>query len=62
MHMEHLRPKDAAAFLGVGISTLWRWVRDGRIPKGIRLSERATVWRKSDLMSFIESASKRGKS
>ena len=51
-----LRAKDAAAFLAVGKSTFWRWAREGRIPPGIRLSNRATVWRKSDLEDFIEQA------
>ncbi|MCC8194793.1 MAG: helix-turn-helix domain-containing protein [Deltaproteobacteria bacterium] len=49
-----LRAKDAAAFLGLGVSTFWRWVKDGRLPKGTRLSARVTVWRVSDLESFIE--------
>lgn len=49
-----LRAKDAAAFLGLGVSTFWRWVKDGRLPKGTRLSARVTVWRVSDLESFID--------
>lgn len=49
-----LRAKDAAAFLGLGVSTFWRWVKEGRLPKGTRLSARVTVWRISDLESFID--------
>lgn len=51
-----LRPKACAAFLGIGISTFWRWVKEGRIPQGIRLSARATVWKGADLERFLEQA------
>ena len=49
-----MRAKDAAAFLALGESTFWRWVKDGRLPKGTRLSARATVWKIADLEAFIE--------
>ena len=49
-----LRAKDAATFLGIGQSTLWRWAQEGRLPRGKRLSGKATVWRVSDLRAFIE--------
>ncbi|MDR2574609.1 MAG: helix-turn-helix domain-containing protein [Desulfovibrio sp.] len=52
-----LRPKNAAAYLGLAESTFWRWVQLGRLPRGIRLSARATVWRRSDLENFIEQQS-----
>jgi len=51
-----LRAKDAAAFLGIGLSTFWRWVQEGRIAKGVHLSARATVWRRTDLEQFLEQA------
>jgi len=49
-----LRAKDAARFIGVGESTFWRWVAAGRLPKGTRLSPRATVWPVDVLMAFPE--------
>ena len=49
-----LRAKDAAAFLAIGKSTFWKWVKDGLLPQGIRLSMRCTVWRREDLEAFIE--------
>ena len=40
-----LRAKQAAAFLGVGESTFWRWAKERPdMPKGIKLSARTTVW------------------
>lgn len=51
-----MRAKAAASFLGIGQSTFWRWVKEGRIPKGIRLSARATVWQYEDLVKFLNHA------
>ncbi len=51
-----MRAKHAAAFLGIGESTFWRWVKEGRLPKGARLSARATVWKCEDLKRFLNQA------
>ena len=51
-----LRAKEAAAFLALGESTFWRWVKDERLPKGIRLSARFTVWKREDLEHFLAQA------
>lgn len=49
-----LRSKDAAEFLGISKSTFLRWVREGYIPQGVRLSTRCTVWRIKNLEEFLE--------
>ena len=51
-----MRAKTAAAFLGIAQSTFWRWVQQGKLPKGTRLSARATVWMRGDLERFLEQA------
>lgn len=51
-----IRAKSAASFLGIGESTFWRWVKEGRLPKGTRLSARATVWKREDLERFLNQA------
>ena len=51
-----MRAKSAAAFLGIGESTFWRWVQEGRIPKGTRLSARCTIWKREDLERFLNEA------
>ena len=56
-----LRAKSAAAFLGIGESTFWRWVAQGRLPKGTRLSARATVWKREDLERFLNQAAEEAK-
>lgn len=50
-----LRPRQAAEFLGIGVSTLWRWCsQDPNAPKPLRLSARVTVFREADLAAWRE--------
>ena len=49
---EYLRAKDAHKYLGIGMSTLWLYARQKKI-KPIKLSERVTVFKKSDLEAFV---------
>ena len=51
---EHLRPKEAHKYLGIGLSTLWLYVKQEKI-KAIKLSDRVTIFKKSDLDAFIVS-------
>ena len=51
-----MRAAEAAVFLGIGISTFWRWVSQGRLPKGKRLSSRCTVWMRADIERFLADA------
>lgn len=48
-----LREKHVRNLIPVAHSTLWTWVRAGRFPAPIKLSERITVWRSEDVESFI---------
>ena len=47
------RAKDVAAYLGVGVSTVWRWQREGILPPGVRLTPRCTVWRLEDIEALL---------
>ena len=49
-----MRVKEAAAYIGIGVSTFWLWVSKGKLPKGRKLSARTTVWRKSELDAFLD--------
>ena len=51
-----MRARDAAHFLGIGQSTFWRWAKEGRVPRGKRLSSRATVWLRADLERILAEA------
>lgn len=48
-----LREKHVLQLVPVAHSTLWAWVREGKFPAPLKLSERVTVWRSSEVQSFI---------
>ena len=48
-----IRAKEAATLLGIGVSTFWLWVKQGRLPKGTRLSSRCTIWLYTDIENFL---------
>ena len=51
-----LRPKQAAEFLGIGVSTLWRWVKERNgFPQPIQLGPRTTVFDGSKLAAWRDS-------
>ncbi len=49
-----MRAKECAKFLGIGESTFWRWVASGRVPEGIRLSPRCTVWPIEEMQGMVQ--------
>ena len=53
-HIINLRPKEAHKYLGIGLSTLWLYVKQKKV-KPIKLSDRVTIFRKNDLDDFINS-------
>jgi prophage regulatory protein len=47
------RPKHAAEYLGVGVSTLWRWAAERHdFPKPRKLSGRVTVFDGEELRAW----------
>lgn len=47
------RPKEAADLLGIGTSTIWRWVRERPgFPKPRKLSSRCTVFDVAELVAW----------
>lgn len=50
--IENLRPKEVAKYLGVGLSTVWLYAKQGKITP-IKLSDRVTIFKKEDLDRFI---------
>ena len=48
-----LRPAEAAAYLNVKRGTLYSFVRKGKLPKPIKLGERARGWRLSTLDAYL---------
>lgn len=44
--------------LGVSSATVWRGVRQGTIPKPVKLSERCTAWNVASVREFLASKTK----
>lgn len=56
----YLRPADAARFIGIGLSTLWRYLANSDktgFPRPKKVSERVTVFKRTDLEAWVESRS-----
>jgi len=50
-----LRAAEAAKFLSIGKSTLYRWIADGRLPPGRRLlNSKIRVWLVVELMAVLD--------
>ena len=56
--IQNLRPKEAAKYLGVGLSTVWHYAKQNKI-KPIKLSDRVTIFKKEDLDAFINAGGER---
>lgn len=48
-----LRPREVAALLGIGRTTLWRWQRDGKLPAPRRLGENTIAWAEEELDEWL---------
>lgn len=48
------RAKDAAAYLGIGLTSFYELINQGKIRNGLVYSSRCRVWRKKWLDEFID--------
>ncbi len=53
MTKSNYRPKEAAEFLGVGLSTIWLYIKQNKL-KTKKLSQRVTIIPRTELDAFIE--------
>ena len=51
---DNMRAKEASKYLGVGLSTIWLYAKQGKITP-IKLSERVTIFKRTELDNFIAS-------
>lgn len=49
---QNYRAKEAAKYLGVGLSTIWLWTKQKKIT-AYKLSDRVTIFKKEDLDRFV---------
>ena len=54
-----LSPKEAAQYLGISISTLWRFMKRNDFPKPKRLTERTIRFLKSELDAYLQDKGER---
>lgn len=56
MEVGVFRIKDAAKYLGISVTTFWRYVKEGKIKKGLQYGDnkRITVWRKQWLDDSLD--------
>ncbi len=38
--------------LGVSSATIWRWIKQGKFPRGIKISDNVTVWNAADVEAW----------
>jgi prophage regulatory protein len=50
-----IRTQQVIQTTGLGRTTIFRAVKEGRFPKPIKLSERAIGWLESDVRAWLES-------
>ena len=55
--VENMRAKEAHKYLSIGLSSLWLFVKRGDI-KAYKLSERVTIFKRSELDAFINASVK----
>ena len=48
-----LTVREAAAEVGIGVTTFWKWVKLGRFPQPIRPLPRSPRWRRSEVRAAI---------
>ncbi len=41
--------------IGVSDKTIWQWIKNGEFPAPIKLSDSVTVWRLSDVQTWMQS-------
>ena len=49
-----LREKHVLKLVPVAHSTLWNWVRGGKFPAPIKLSEKVSVWSRDEVLAWVE--------
>ncbi|NWF37269.1 AlpA family phage regulatory protein [Mariprofundus sp. KV] len=57
--MKHyLRADQIAESLSVSTSTVWRWVKVGKLPQPFRPTQRTTLWEASVVQKAVDQMSK----
>jgi len=49
-----LTVKEVSAHVGIGVSTVWKFVRQGEFPRPIKIGQNITRWRLSEVKAWME--------
>ena len=55
-----LRIGEVKKLTGLSGASLWRWERDGRFPKRLKLGNWSVAWRESEIQAWIASLNPKG--
>jgi len=55
---ELYRVKTLSKKLDMGVSTIWKMVKNGTFPKPVSLGERFTAWRSEDVQQWMDNLNK----
>ena len=56
----YLKDTDIAMRYGISRATIWRWVKNNKFPRPIKLGAGSTRWRLSDLEVWEQIQSQKG--
>lgn len=56
MRVEYLNPRQVQELLGIGESTFYIWLKEGRLPKGQQWGPRSRRWRSDELETYHKKA------
>ncbi|MDD5386440.1 MAG: AlpA family phage regulatory protein [Sulfuricurvum sp.] len=48
-----LRITEVQQRVGIARSTIWLWIKQGRFPKGMKLSPSVTVWHEKEINLYV---------
>ena len=52
--MDFIRIRKVAQKIGIGESTAWLWIKQGRLPRPTKLSPRVSVWDSNVIDTLIK--------
>lgn len=50
--------KEVQRLIGMGPSSIYNWIREGKLPAPVKLSQRCTRWKLSSIQQFISEQGK----
>jgi len=50
---KYIRAQELATILAVHRTTLWRWVRDGHLPRPVQLGPNTVAWNYAEIEAWL---------